>query len=99
MRKIIIILVFGISVLAACKKPDDSSFSDAVITGVDYRKCMCCSGYFITIDTLQYRFFNIPDTTEIKLENAVFPIPVKLKWKKMVNTCTDLIEVIQINKR
>ena len=99
MKSIIIAFFLIFSVICGCKKEEDTSFSDGIITGVDYRKCMCCSGYFIKIDTLKYRFFAIPDTTEINLEKAVFPIPVKLKWKKMESNCSDVIEVIEMKTR
>ena len=104
MKKILIVLFFFVSVFTACKKnenpPANDGFSDGTITGIDFRKCMCCGGYFIKIDTIQYRFYENPDTNIIKLDGAVFPIYVKLKWKLKNNPClSDLIDVLLLKKR
>ena len=104
MKKIFIAAIIVLSILSGCKKyenpPQDDGFSNGVITGVDLRMCDCCGGWYIKIDTVQYRFFDIPDSLHFSLDNAVYPIPVKLKWKLKEQPCMgDLIDVLQIQKR
>lgn len=100
MKNILLAIIFVLSILTACKKNIDTSYSDGIITGFDARMCMCCGGYFIKIDTLQYRFYENPDTNIIKTNGAIFPIFVRLKWKLKDNACMpDLIDVLQMEKR
>jgi len=106
MKKILLATIIVLSILAACKKienpPQDDGFSNGVITGEDLKMCSCCGGFYINIDTARYRFYGIPDSLHFSLQNAVYPIPVKLKWKMKDNPCgkmSDLIVVLQIKKR
>ena len=100
MKLFIISVLFLITITISCEKADDSVWSNGLITGVDYRMCPCCGGCFIEIDSTSYRFWTIPDTTEIKLSDNNFPIPVRLKWKMKENACMgDLIDIIEMKKR
>jgi len=73
--------------------------SSAQITGPDYRKCSCCGGWFIEIDNSTYRFYELPKTNSIDLENETFPLEVTVKWKKQENACmSDLIDIEKITK-
>jgi hypothetical protein len=44
--------------------------------------CACCGGWFINIDSIQYRFDVLPENSRLKLDSAVFPINVKLEMNK-----------------
>jgi hypothetical protein len=79
----IILLIFSLS----CSMEEDSFKSKGTITGVDIRECSCCGGYFIDIDKITYRFFEVPQGSEINLTNPVFPISVQLDWNPDPNAC------------
>ena len=83
----------------ACKK-EKSELSDGMITGVDYRECACCGGYYIDIDTCTYRFQALPANSDLILDEAEFPMPVALRWKKDINACIgDEVIIEYIEKR
>jgi len=85
-------------VLASCMKDNDFG-QKGVITGFDYRKCMCCGGWFISINDSTYRFYQLPDQNNIDLENASFPVEVILSCKKDPNGCMgDEIIILRIEK-
>jgi hypothetical protein len=65
------------------------------ISGYDYRKCVCCGGLFINIDTETYRFYDIPANSGFNYSDTlVFPIPVMVQWKPAQNQCLgDEIEI------
>ncbi len=74
--------------------------SEGLITGQDFRKCMCCSGWFITIDNSHYRFLTIPEGSSLNLDNAKFPVKVLLDWKKVEDPCMgDEIIVTRIQRK
>jgi hypothetical protein len=101
MKKVILIcllaaIAFSIS---GCYKPQPDYMAKGVITGPDYRKCMCCGGWFITIDSKDYFFWSVPAHSKLDLENETFPLKVKLDWKPAANTCGgNRIEVLRIKK-
>ncbi len=69
------------------------------ITGADYRKCMCCGGWFIKIKEDQYRFYQLPDNSGIDLQEEKFPLEVHVNWKKDTAACLgDEIIVLEIGK-
>ena len=101
MKKIITVtlLIIALSIVS-CSLGGDDSMSDGTITGYDTRECACCGGFFIEIDNVTYRFFNIPANSELNLDNPTFPIYVKLDWTKDANACLgDEIIVSRIEKR
>jgi hypothetical protein len=74
------LLLFG---LACCKKENDKGYmSGGVITGPDMRMCAspCCGGWYIEIDNQIFEFDAIPSNSDIDLQNATFPIFVKVQW-------------------
>ncbi len=77
------ILLFSLS----CSMEEDSYKSNGVITGIDLSECACCGGYFIEIDRDTYRFFNLPQNSNLNLNNPVFPIHVLLDWNPDPNAC------------
>jgi hypothetical protein len=94
---VIIIMFFAIS----CSKDDDEGFmSNATILGPDYRKCMCCGGWFVKIDTATWRFYDLPSNSGFNLDTATFPLSVQLDWKKKDSAClSDEIIVLKIKKK
>jgi hypothetical protein len=90
-------IMFGFILL---EKTDDDYMSNGVITGADFRECMCCGGWFIDIDTNRWRLFDIPENSGIKLDTEKFPLNVRLDWKKKDSACmSDEIIVLRIRKR
>lgn len=69
-----------VAVFAACHKDEHTYQSTGTITGPDYRECICCGGYFIEMNDSTYNFETLPDGTDIDLNTAEFPVPVKLDW-------------------
>ena len=101
MKKILavalIIIAFSI---VSCSLGGDDSMSDGTITGYDTRECACCGGFFIEIDNVTYRFYDVPPNSELNLQNPTFPIYVKLDWTKDANACVgDEIIVFRIEER
>ncbi len=77
-----------------------STTSNGTITGPDVRECACCGGFYIEIDNVNYRFYNVPPNSNLNLENPTFPIYVKLEWAKDANACLgDEIIVVRIEER
>lgn len=69
------------------------------ITGADYRKCMCCGGWFIEIKNEPYRFYKLPEKSGIDLQEEKFPLEVQLNWEKDTSACLgDEIIILEIEK-
>jgi hypothetical protein len=74
--------------------------NSGAITGQDYRECACCGGFFIEIQNATYRFYKVPDNSNLNLENRDFPVYVELEWKKDPEACLgDEIIVIRIEEK
>lgn len=89
-----VLLFFG-----SCQKEDLNS-SDAVLIGIDYRKCASpfCGGWFIEIQGDTLRFFETPKETDIMLDSETeFPIPVKVEWLRYQNEWKDVEDLIKVN--
>jgi hypothetical protein len=94
------ILVLSLIFVFSCKKETDNT-NIGKITGQDYRKCMCCGGWFIDINNTVYVFDQLPPNSGINLEAETLPITVKVAWKKNTSRCTagnEAIEIIKIAK-
>jgi hypothetical protein len=99
--KIIGIFTLFIALLC-CKKESPQDFkSSGVITGPDYRACVCCGGFFIQIDTITYEFNTLPAGSDINLQTETFPIAVKLDWKFPENSAcpNNRIEILRIKRQ
>lgn len=98
-----IFLFIGLAALlsnCACSLSEDDYKNDGTITGYDTRECSCCGGFFIDIENDTYRFYTLPDNSDLNLENPVFPINVQLDWTNDANACLgDEIVVLKIKKR
>ncbi len=87
MKKLgLLVLMTGMTLLLFCCEEDDKPEYESVgiITGEDVRYCACCGGYFIDIEDITYRFFEIPND---KISLEVFPVFVKLNWSVDSDPC------------
>ena len=101
MKKIIAaaLLIVSFSIVS-CSLGGDDSMSNGTISGIDIRECACCGGFFIEIDNITYRFYDVPPNSKLNLVNPTFPIYVKLDWTKDANACLgDEIIVSRIEER
>lgn len=100
MKKTIFVGILLIIGILSCTEDENMFMSNGVITDIDFRECSCCGGFFIDINDSTYRFFTIPEGSNLSLENPVFPIYVKLDWAKADTLCLgDEIKVLRIEKR
>lgn len=72
-------LILVLAVLTGCQK-DHGYKNSGTIIGQDYRKCMCCGGWFITIESDTLRFQILPEGSTIDFTDARYPIDVYLDW-------------------
>ena len=74
---------------------DDWRTAEGHITGFDYRKCWCCSGYFFkTVDTT-YLFY-MPVEGGIEVNEATLPVPVKVTFKPDTTVCWTTLNLILV---
>ncbi len=100
MKKIILTSLLLLIVFTSCTTEVDDFMDEGTIKGYDNRECICCGGYFIDISNTTYRFYTIPENSNLDLTNPSFPISVNLKWKEDEPQCLgDEIIVIRIEKR
>lgn len=77
--KNLIFLILLLALICGCKQ--EPCFDDSgTIIGFDARKCMCCGGWFIQIENDTLRFDQLPEGTDVILENPIYPIEVRLDW-------------------
>ena len=95
MKKLIYLSLFVVF-MTGCRK--DHGYQDSgTIIGQDYRKCMCCGGWFIEIDKDTLRFQQVPDGFTINLNDAKYPVEVYLDWQHKDPKCLgDEIIVIRM---
>ncbi|MFK7983952.1 MAG: hypothetical protein AB8G86_28505 [Saprospiraceae bacterium] len=85
----------------ACRKEAQNDCPDnlesGIIIGLDFRKCACCSGYWIEIGNDTLRTFTLPENIEIADTNFVdgLSIPVCLSYEKSMD-CQGFEELIDI---
>ena len=66
---------------------------DARIIGIDYRKCASpnCGGWYIEMEGDTMRFLEQPAKTDIDFSGEmVFPVPVKVVWRRYDNEWKDV---------
>ena len=94
---IIIILIF-----INCKKNTNNStgncinISDGIIIAADYRKCVCCGGWFLKINNDTLRIFKYPQEFNDSLNNKSLPVYINLTWIIINDECkinNNLIEL------
>ena len=101
MKRILFSVIILLFLALSCSKEETEGYmSNGTILGPDYRKCMCCGGWFIKIDTTTWRFFDLPSNNGIVLDSEKFPLSVQLDWMKKDSAClSDEIIVLRIMKK
>ncbi len=86
-----------------CDNDDDSQVqfeSTATILGSDMALCACCGGWKIDIngEEPRKRFSELPQSSNIDLQNTTFPISVQLNWSESNDYCGNgiIIELIEL---
>jgi len=101
---IVLICLVGISL--SCNNDDSNNEMEfksiANLEGHDIALCLCCGDWLIKIENDQnrYQFKNLPQDSNIDLQNVQFPISVKLNWRLDENSaCPNyiIIEQIELN--
>jgi hypothetical protein len=100
MRYLTHILINVAIVFSSCSDDLNIDFKDTgSITGQDFRRCMCCGGWFVDINSETYRFKEIPKSSDLDLNSAEFPIHVYVDWTTDENGCLgDEIIIEQIEQ-
>ncbi len=100
MTKFIIFIFLAMMGAKACDQNMDSSLDSGTITKLDNRDCACCGGWFINIGKETYRFYDIPEGSDLKISTDKLPMEVELKWEKQQNACMgDEINVLYIKEK
>ena len=100
MNKIFLLMVIIFFGLLSCTDDNGNYMDEGTITGIDFRECSCCGGYFIAIKDSTYRFKSLPAGSNIIADNPKFPIYVKLDWTMDDTLCLgDEIKVFRITFR
>ncbi len=103
MRIILAITIASFLLLSACSDDGNSSDSeytttDGVLIGRDFRKCFCCGGWFVEMQTDTMRIWNMPSGFADKPENKDLPVDVRFGWKDMEEGCgEEMDDLILIN--
>lgn len=98
MRYLLITCFLAGTMLSGCTK-DSHGLQEGVITGPDLRECACCGGWYIRIGGSEYRFYQVPDESNLDLTHETFPLRVELRWTKDPQACTgDEILILFMNK-
>ena len=92
------IILLAMIFFLSCVKEEYKYKSEGTITGQDYRMCVCCGGWFITIDEKQYLFNTLPGDAGFSLDNEKFPLAVKLDWTLNASGCPNTITIQKIQK-
>lgn len=97
------ILLASVFSFASCKKKVyKPQFEDAIITGWDYRKCMCCGGLMITFAndpkpySADFKLISNPNQDLGISDSTTFPMNVKVVWEKDTVRCSG--QFIQIKR-
>ncbi len=86
--KSLLLTLFLAMLLMGCKK--DRGYQDSgTVIGMDYRKCMCCGGWFIEIDKDTLRFDVLPEEVSINFDSIGYPVEVYLDWHHKDPKCMD----------
>ena len=98
MKSVFFLLIFAGFTLFACQDdtaPDTcANLQEGKITGQDYRKCACCGGWFLQTADTTYMFVSLPEGSDIDLQNATFPIPVKFDFTPDSSICNGFLNRI-----
>jgi hypothetical protein len=86
--KQLLTLLFLAALLSGCRK-DNGYDNSGTILGPDYRKCMCCGGWFIEIGKDTLRFTHLPENCNVNLTDTIYPVSVYLDWHYPDPQCLD----------
>ena len=81
-------ILMGICIFISCSK-DDDDYTFATLEGYDLRKCACCGGVLVSIDSKPdevYQWNQKTGDLGIKYEDK-FPMKVKIKYHFLAQTC------------
>ncbi|MFT5724800.1 MAG: hypothetical protein ACI9JN_001923 [Bacteroidia bacterium] len=77
----------------------NTGYEIGTITQQDFRKCACCGGWFVDVGDSTYRFYEIPTSSGIKMEDEKMPLDVYIEFMQEPERCMpDLIIVNRIKK-
>ncbi|MCB0806012.1 MAG: hypothetical protein KDC05_09460 [Bacteroidales bacterium] len=100
MAKILVLAFLVLATAKACDTKTADGMDSAVITKIDNRDCACCGGWVIEIGAETYRFYDVPEKSDVEVSTEKLPMEVKLRWKKSENACMgDEIEIIEIKEK
>jgi len=89
--KLSLIIFFGLIIFTNCSNDDlEAKFeSTATISGFDVTLCACCGGWVIDINGQEAdkRFSELPQNSNIDLQNSTFPLSVQLNWSESNEYC------------
>jgi len=95
-----VILLISALLIVSCEKTKYKS--TGTITEPDYRKCMCCGGYFIEIDGNQYNFNKSTLPENFTFDDTQLPLCVELNFEPKADDCSNSgvnwITVLKIRK-
>ncbi len=99
---LVFLLATGLFVYS-CQPESSTALQTGEITGQDFRACHCCRGWYLRAVDTTYLFVQLPEGTDIDLETATFPIPVKFESMPDTGACAGFdnriilshIEVVQ----
>ncbi|WP_298238419.1 hypothetical protein [uncultured Algibacter sp.] len=96
-----LLVLLGLLMFTSCINDDEleGQFeSSATISGFDMTLCACCGGWIIDIDGQEpdKRFSELPENSNIDLQNSTFPLSVKLNWSESNEYCNNGITIESI---
>lgn len=91
-KKLSLLIVLCLAFFMKCNNNDDPQTqfeSTATISGLDMTLCACCGGWIINIngEESDRRFSELPQNSNIDLQNSTFPLSVRLNWTESDEYC------------
>ena len=96
MKSVFFFLIFAGIALIACHADTTANMKEGQITGLDGRKCACCGGWFLQTTDTTFLFVAVPQGSNIELQNASFPLPVKFNYVPDTSFCNGLMNRITL---
>jgi hypothetical protein len=74
--------------------------STGTIKGADMAMCVCCGGYFIEIEGIQFRFEKTELPGNFTFSDSQLPLQVELNWEVKAESCSGFnwIKISDIRK-
>ena len=97
----ILLLMFGMVFMAACRKEDDVVETNAKIIGADMRLCACCGGWWFDIQGDTLRAMDLPADFVAQIDQNAYPISVLIRWdRENLSSCLmdELVHIKTIRK-